>query len=143
MSHNEDAFAGGDRTPALSMKGSTPGTSWTVTVTGPAKLVQTKDFDTDEPAFWDEEKTQPKMAAVVPGVCEGAGVSVWATKPSSLFTAIATAQREAGTTVAKGGTLVITHTGNEPAKNKKFNDKKLYAAKYTAPSAFGSDDAPF
>jgi hypothetical protein len=37
-------------------------------------------------------------------------------------------------TLDVGGTLAVRFESTEPASNKKFNDKKIYKAKWTPPS---------
>lgn len=146
MTNNTDAFAGGDKAAALSFKGSKPGTTYTGVVEEGAKLVQCRDYDSGQPDFWDAEKTQPKMAAVLRINVDGTPYSVWATKPSSLFSALATAQTAAKAgPMEPGGTVTITHESDEPSKKgSKFNARKIYSATYTPPTAAGSDDdAPF
>lgn len=138
-----DPFAGGDKVPALSFKGATIGTSHTLTVTEPAALVQTRDFDTDEPATWPDGN--PKMAAVVKCLdAQGEPVAVWATKPSSMFSAIAAAQTEVrpGYRLKSGDTLWVQFYDEEPAKSAKHSPRKLYRAKVKeAPPADAFGDA--
>lgn len=143
MSYDADPFAGAVKVPAVSFKGKTVGATVTMTVSGPAKLVQTRDFETGQPAFWDEAQTQPKMAAVVNGTVDGEEMALWATKPSAMFTAIAEAQAKAGQRIDAGGTLRIKYTGDKPnAKNPRLNAAKQYAAQYEPPAAdaFAGDD---
>lgn len=127
--------------PSLSFKGAPIGTSYTVEVTEGASLVQSRDYETGDPAFWPDGN--PKMSAVLKGTVDGEERSVWAAKPSALFAAIAAAQKTAGQQIAPGGTLVITYTGDKPnAKNPRLNPAKQYSATYTPPNAFAGE-APF
>lgn len=143
-----DPFAGSTSAPSLSFKDAAVGTVRTITVTEGAKLVQSRDFNTGEPAFWPAkpgETPNPKMSAVINGTDEeGEEVSVWAQKPSSMFAAIADAQKavKPGYRLKPGDTLAIKLTGEKPNPDKKKHPQKLYAAKITpAPEAdaFGDD----
>jgi hypothetical protein len=134
-----DPFAGGDKTPSL--KFPTIGTAYDCTVTEAPKLVQSRDFKTKLPAWWDKEETQPKMAVVINVEVDGEGYSIWATKPSAMFRAIQDAQREAGQRIAVGGRLQVAFT--HEADSKSGGDPaKQYAAKYTPPQATPGAD-PF
>jgi len=147
-----DPFAGGDKTPALSFKDEPVGTVKAITVTEPAKLLQSTNFDTQEPDFWPGKNGQPgnpKMAAVINGTTDdGEQRSVWAVKPSALFHAIKDAQMKLGRSLKPGDKLAIKYTGDKPnEKNPRLNPAKQYAAKIDpAPEvpadAFG-DEPPF
>ncbi len=128
--------------PALSFKDAPIGTSYTGRVTESATLVQSRDFETNQPAFWPDGN--PKMSAVFRAEFEGLGErSVWAPKPSALFGAIKDAQERAGAKIAPGGTITITYTGDGVRKdgNTRLNPPKQYAATYAPGDAF-SDPAP-
>ena len=136
-----DPFAGGDKTPSL--KFPTIGTAYDCTVTEAPKLVQSRDYESGEPAWWDKDQTQPKMAVVIGVEVDGEGYSVWAQKPSAMFTALAAAQREAGQRIAVGGRLQVAYTADKAnEKNPRLNAAKQYAAKYTPPQAAPGAD-PF
>ncbi len=142
-----DPFAGGDRTPALSFKGASIGTTFTCRVMGPAKLLQSRDYETGELATWPDGN--PKMAAVVNVEVDGEERSIWAGKPSSMFTALKDAQKAAGKPFEEGGMLVIKYDSDKPnEKNPRLNPQKIYKARYTPPAPpapadpFG-DEAPF
>ena len=138
----QDVFAGGTKTPSLSWKGLPVGTIFTLEVLEAPKLLQSRDFDSGELAYWDEAKQQPKMSAVVnvrvltgPHSI-GEERSIWAQKPSSLFQAIAAAQATAGQLLAAGGTLALRFAGEKPHENKRFNAIKMYEARYEPPKPF-------
>lgn len=140
QSSNDDPFSGGSKTPSLSWKGVPVGSVFTLKVLEPAKLLQSRNFDTNQPDYWDPEKTQPKMSAVV-NVHVVAGPhsvgedrSIWAQKPSSLFVAIADAQRAAGAMIAAGGTLHLKFDSETPHTNTRYNAIKNYLAKYEPPA---------
>jgi hypothetical protein len=127
--------------PSLSWKGLGHGAEFVLSVLEPAALVQSREFETGELAFWDEEKSQPKMAAVlkvqvVKGPhSEGEERSIWAQKPSNLFQAIASAQQASGAVIAPGGTLTIRFLDEKAHKNKRFNAIKIYEAVYKPPQS--------
>lgn len=145
MSSN-DPFAIYDKTPAFSFAGQGKGYKVTLRVLEAAKLVQGKDFDTNQPAVWKNKdgSTSPKMSAVIKVEHEGQSYSLWAIKPSSLFVAIGTAQREAGQQIAPGGELTIEIVDEVPSKRKGGQAKKEYGATYAPKDAFeSSGDVPY
>lgn len=143
-----DPFAN-TKTPSLSWKGLPIGSVFTLQVLEPAKLLHSRDFETNEPAYWDGNPPQPKMSAVI-NVRVLAGPhsvgeerSVWAQKPSNMFAAIASAQKAAGAQIAPGGTLSLRFAGETPHENKRYNPIKSYDAKYEPPTASDAfTDAP-
>lgn len=137
-----DPFAGGgEKRPAVSFKDKPVGTVITMLVVDSPKLVQSRDYETGEPATWPDGN--PKMSVVTEVLVDGEEMSLWAAKPSSLFAALAEAQRSAGARIATGGTLAVKFTGEKPnSKNPRLNPQKLYAAKYTAPDPFGGASEP-
>lgn len=142
---NTDPFALTESLPALSFRDAPIGTTHTGTILTEAELVQSRNYESGELDFWDEAKTQPVMCAVVSLVLpSGEARSVWARKPSALFTAIALAQKEAGAgPMVPGGTLSITFTGTEPHKtNPRLSPRKLYKAVYTPPAPVSAFDLP-
>ena len=128
---NEDPFAGGS-TPSLSWKDKPIGTTVTGTVLEAPKLVQSRDFETGEPAFWPagrDGQINPKMAVVVPLTINGEDLAVWAVKPSAMFAAIAGAQKNAGGhRIDVGDELTITYSGDKPNENPRLNPAKQYTA---------------
>lgn len=132
-----DPFAGGTSTPSLSFKDAAPGTSYTCVVVEAPTLLQSRNFETGNPDFWPDGN--PKMSAVVKVTVNGEERSIWASKPSALFAAIANAQQTAGQQITPGGTLVVTYTHDKPNDNPRLNAAKQYSAVYTPPNAFGTD----
>lgn len=127
---DQDPFAEVSR-PAISFNNAPFGTTYIGTVIDLPKKVQSRDFATGKPAFYDDGN--PKMSVVL-GIRQANGEenSVWAGVPSNLFSAIANAQKEAGSRISLGGTLTITLTGERPNdKDPKLNAIKLYEARYT------------
>lgn len=140
---DDDPFAGGS-SPALSFKDAPIGTTYTGTVVKAPTLVQSRDFETGEPAFWPDNN--PKMSVVVNLEVDGEERSLWAPKPSAMFAALQKAQVEAGERMSSGGKLSVKLTGTEPNKNPRLNDRKIYAAKYEPPAKsdpFANSQAPF
>lgn len=144
----EDPFASAVKVPSVSWRDVQVGQTVTMVVSGPAKKVQSRDFETGQPAYWDEARTQPKYSAVVNGTVDGEDRAIWAQIPSALFAAIGKAQADAGAKIDAGGTLRIQRTEDKPnAKNPRLNPAKQFIAKYEPPKAdpFGSsdDEIPF
>ena len=138
---NVDPFAGGEGNPSVSFKDAPHGTTYRGRVTEAPTLVQGKDFETGNPAFWPDG--HPKMVACLTLEIDGQPRSLWAPKPSALFAAIRDAQNAAGQQIAVGGTLEVTYTHDEPNKtNPRLNPAKQYRVVYTPPNAFGDDSAP-
>lgn len=137
-----DPFAGAEGLPSLSFKDAPIGTSHTGTVTRAPELIQSRDFETGEPAFWKDGN--PKMSVVLHMRLDSTGdeVAVWAAKPSAMFAAFGAAQKAAGALIAIGGRLTVTFTGEKPSDNPRLNAQKLYTVRYSAPDAFGDQPAP-
>jgi len=130
-----DPFAGGDTVPSISFKDAPVGATITGIVTVAPSLVQSRDFDTGQPAFWPDNN--PKMSVVTRLVLpNGEERGLWAAKPSAMFAAIAAAQKAAGALIAVGGTLTVTLTGFKPAENTRLSPQKLYGVTYVPPNAF-------
>jgi len=146
-SEPDDPF-GTQRTPALSWKGLPVGSVFVLTVLEPAKLLHSRNFETNRLDYWDAERTQPIMSAVVNvrvvsgPHSVGEERSVWAQKPSNLFAAIAEAQRVAESRMLPGGTLAIRFAGEVPHENKRYSPIKQYEARYTPPLG-GAGPDPF
>lgn len=124
------------------LKFETVGTSHELHITGDVEMQQQTDFD--DPTillWWDEEKTRPKMQALVPGK-----VTKGLTGPDDdgdrtlyikgyMQTAVANALKEAGAgRPEKGGVLTVTYTHNGEKKGRG-KPPKMYSASYVAPSA--------
>jgi len=139
QSADADPLEGGDKAPAISFKGAPIGTVYTMTVTAAAKLVQSRDFETGELAYWPGnvpgQVGNPKMAVVINGTVNGEERSLWATKPSDMLAALQKAQKDAGQRILPGGTLHVKLAGETPHDNPRLNAKKNYAAMYVPPVA--------
>lgn len=147
----DDPFAGADKVPSISFKNAEVGTVFEGVVTEAPKLVQSRDFNTGEPAFWPAkpgEAPNPKMSVVIRLLLEGDEErSLWAQKPSAMFAALAEAQKQAGARIEVGGVLAVKFTGEkahtDPEKvRKNLPPQKLYAARYTPPPPKAAAD-PF
>jgi len=127
--------------PSLSFDKAPAGTFFTGTILEPPLWLQSHNFEDGKPAYWDEEKTAPIMAAVVNIEINGEEFSIWAEKPSGKYVAIRDAVRAAGKKVGdrklameEGGTLTLTYTSDGPKeKGSKLSAPKLYTAVYVPP----------
>lgn len=137
---NIDPFAGGEGNPSLSFKDKPHGTTYRGRVAELPALVQSRDFETGNPATWPDGN--PKMVVCTTLEIDGQLFSLWAPKPSALFAAIKEAQNAVGQQIAIGGTLEVTYTHDEPNKtNPRLNPAKQYRVTYTPPDAFGTSTA--
>jgi len=135
-----NAFAGGDSVPSISFKDAPVGTSYTGRVTEAPSLIQARDYETGGPASWSDGNA--KMTVVTRLSVDGEERSLWAPKPSSMFSAIADAQGKAGALIAVGGTIRVTFVGEKPnATNPRLNAQKLYQVDYKIPDAFAAAPA--
>ena len=118
---------------SISWKDQPVGTTVSGTVVEAPKLVQARDYESGEPAFWKDGN--PKQTVVT--ILDLGGEepqSLWASVPSALQKAIAQAQKDAGAgPIAVGGKLSVTFTGEKKNDNPRLNAQKLYSATYRAP----------
>lgn len=137
-----DAFAGGDSAPSISFKDAPIGTTYSGTVTEAPSIIQARDYETGNLASWPDGN--PKMTVVTKlALTTGEERSLWAPKPSSMFAAIADAQKAAGALIAVGGKLTVTFTGEKPnASNPRLNPQKLYTVTYVPADPFAAPPAP-
>ena len=143
-----DPFSGGEKVPSLSWKGLPIGSLFILEISAPAKALQSRNFDTNLPDYWDPDKTRPKMSAVVNvRVLQGPHSvgedrSIWAQIPSNLFVAIKEAQKAVDRRLEPGGILHLKFIGETPHEDKRKNPIKNYAARYTPPAMAQQSD-PF
>lgn len=133
-----------EKVPSVSFAEAPVGTVVSGVVTQTAKLVQSRDYMTGEPATWPDGN--PKMAAVLHLTVDGEERALWAGKPSALFNAIREAQQAVGSRIEVGDTVAVKFTGEKKdPDNPRKNPQKLYAVKITkAPKADAfADEAPF
>lgn len=137
---NYDPLASALKRPAVSWKNHPINKVKRLTVQSLAREAQTTDFATKQPAFWPDGNK--KMAAVFDVQDEETGeeLALWAPKPSSLLTALAVAQTDAGQRVGPGGVLEVFISGTKPSG--KGNDQNLFKAKYTPPAAGANTPDP-
>lgn len=133
------------KAPSLSFKDVPVGHVYKGTITKKPTLVQSRNFETGEPATWPDGN--PKMSVVIQLDLNGEARSLWAPKPSAMFAALVEAQKVAGgQPMQEGGTLYIKFTGTTPnAKNPRLNEAKQYACKYEPPiheDPFGAAQPP-
>lgn len=137
----EDPFAGAEKHPAISWKDKPIGTKVTGIVTAAPKLVQARDYDTGDPAFWPDGNE--KKTVVTELEIGGEIYSLWAAKPGALYAAMAAAQSAAKTTIAPGGRLTVTFIGEKPDPARpRLNPQKLYEVTYSPPDAFTDYSKP-
>ena len=125
-----DPFAGGESVPSLSFKDLPVGTTYTGIVLEEPQVVQARDYETGQPAFWPDGNQ--KKTIVIRLEVDGEERSLWAPIPSAMKTAIAEAK---GTNlIEKGGILAVRFDSEVPnAKNPRLNPQKIYKARYTPP----------
>lgn len=152
MSNDDfDPFGEKIKTPALSFKDELAGTVKWLDVSEPAKVLQQRDFDTEELAYWpnqDGTQGKPKMAGVLNGVDEnGEPVSLWAPIPGDLQAKLVEAQKALGRQIGGGNTVdrvTVRFDGKVPAKNPKFK-KNTFSVKVEAkgPKPVAAADDPW
>lgn len=136
-----DPLGQAEKNPSISFNNQPVGTSYVGTVVEPATLVQSRDFDTKELAYWPDGNK--KMSVVITLDINGSHFGLWAAKPSAMFQALVDAQKEAGQKIAAGGTLGITFVGEVPNEKKPWlNAQKQYKAVYSPPDPFAQQQAP-
>jgi hypothetical protein len=119
--------------PSISFKDSKIGDSFTGTITK-LETAQVRDFDSNEPKFWDDGKPQLQVVLTLdteyadPTDPEDDGTRKLYLVGAKL-TAMKAAVKEFGKPVAVGQVITITFTGEKPNANKRFNATKLYGVK--------------
>lgn len=133
-----------------SWKFTTPGDTHTGTITEVSDARQASEFGSNEPAFWDREKTRPKMQVAVtldtaerdPQDANDTGKrTLWVVedgRSGSILSAIRQAVHQAGAgTIDIGGQLTVTFSGFDPNSKNPANPRKVYAASYVPPAPAG------
>jgi len=129
-----DPLLGAEKRPAVSFKDLPVGTVKELEVESYSREAQTTVFGSNPPklAFWPGnspgEQGNPKMAAVFDVLENGEPKSLWAPIPSSLRTALAKAQGDAGARIGPGGKLFVKLV--EKKESGKGNPQSIFAAKY-------------
>ena len=117
------------------------------TVTGviisPPEVAQQRDYKTKELAYWDDDKTQPKMQMIItlrtnetdPEDPEDDGERRLFVASPNMRKAIASAVRSAKRKgLAVGGVLRVTYTENGQKQHGQGFPPKLYTAQYVPPN---------
>lgn len=133
-----------------SWKFTNPGDTHTGTITEVSDARQATEFGSNEPAYWDREKTRPKMQVVVtldtaerdPQDANDTGKrTLWVVedgRSGSILSAIRQAVHQAGAgTIDIGGQLTVTFSGFDPNSKNPANPRKIYAASYVPPAPAG------
>jgi hypothetical protein len=124
MSSVESMLGGGGN----SLKFPSIGTKHVLHVTDEPEVMQQRDFDSGEPLYWDDAKTQPRNQLVIRGTVDGEESTLYA--KSGILAALKDAIREAGVKAPKpGGVLTIAYVEDGPRKGKGM-PPKVYKAKY-------------
>ena len=127
-----------------------PGDTHTGTITEVSDARQATEFGSNEPAYWDREKTRPKMQVAVtldtaerdPQDANDTGKrTLWVVedgRSGSILSAIRQAVHQAGAgTIDIGGQLTVAFSGFDPNSKNPANPRKIYAASYVPPAPAG------
>lgn len=133
-----------------SWKFTNPGDSHTGTITEVSDARQASEFGSNEPAYWDREKTRPKMQVAVtldtaerdPQDANDTGKrTLWVVedgRSGSILSAIRQAVHQVGAgTIDIGGQLTVAFSGFDPNSKNPANPRKIYAASYVPPAPAG------
>ncbi|WP_314746128.1 hypothetical protein [uncultured Rothia sp.] len=133
-----------------SWKFTNPGDTHTGTITEVSDARQATEFGSNEPAFWDREKTRPKMQVAVtldtaerdPQDASDTGKrTLWVVedgRSGSILSAIRQAVHQAGAgTIDIGGQLTVAFSGFDPNSKNPANPRKIYSASYVPPAPAG------
>lgn len=127
-----------------------PGDTHTGTITEVGDARQATEFGSNEPAFWDREKTRPKMQVAItldtaerdPQDGNDTGKrTLWVVedgRSGSILAAIRQAVAQANAqTIELGGVLTVTFSGFDPNSKNPANPRKVYTASYQVPAPAG------
>lgn len=133
-----------------SWKFTNPGDTHSGTITEVSDARQATEFGSNELAFWDREKTRPKMQVAVtldtaerdPQDANDTGKrTLWVVedgRSGSILSAIRQAVHQVGAgTIDIGGQLTVTFSGFDPNSKNPANPRKIYAASYVPPAPAG------
>ena len=133
-----------------SWKFANPGDTHTGTITEVSDARQATEFGSNEPAYWDREKTRPKMQVAVtldtaerdPQDANDTGKrTLWVVedgRSGSILSAIRQAVHQVGAgTIDIGGQLTVAFSGFDPNSKNPANPRKIYAASYVPPAPAG------
>lgn len=133
-----------------SWKFTTPGDSHTGTITEVSDARQATEYGSNELAYWDKERTRPKMQVAVtldtaerdPQDANDTGKrTLWVVedgRSGSILSAIRQAVHQAGAgTIDIGGQLTVAFSGFDPNSKNPANPRKIYSASYVPPAPAG------
>lgn len=133
-----------------SWKFTTPGDTHTGTITEVSDARQATEYGSNELAYWDKERTRPKMQVAVtldtaerdPQDANDTGKrTLWVVedgRSGSILSAIRQAVHQAGAgTIDIGGQLTVTFSGFDPNSKNPANPRKVYTAAYVPPAPAG------
>lgn len=133
-----------------SWKFTNPGDTHTGTITEVSDARQATEYGSNELAYWDKERTRPKMQVAVtldtterdPQDANDTGKrTLWVVedgRSGSILSAIRQAVHQAGAgTIDIGGQLTVTFSGFDPNSKNPANPRKVYAASYVPPAPAG------
>ena len=133
-----------------SWKFTSPGDTHTGTITEVSDARQATEYGSNEPAYWDKERTRPKMQVAVtldtaerdPQDANDTGKrTLWVVedgRSGSILSAIRQAVHQAGAgTIDIGGQLTVAFSGFDPNSKNPANPRKIYSASYVPPAPAG------
>lgn len=133
-----------------SWKFTNPGDTHTGTVTEVSDARQATEYGSNELAYWDKERTRPKMQVAVtldtaerdPQDANDTGKrTLWVVedgRSGSILSAIRQAVHQAGAgTIDIGGQLTVAFSGFDPNSKNPANPRKIYSASYVPPAPAG------
>lgn len=133
-----------------SWKFTNPGDTHTGTITEVSDARQATEYGSNELAYWDKERTRPKMQVAVtldtterdPQDSNDTGKrTLWVVedgRSGSILSAIRQAVHQAGAgTIDIGGQLTVAFSGFDPNSKNPANPRKVYAASYVPPAPAG------
>lgn len=133
-----------------SWKFTNPGDTHTGTITEVSDARQATEYGSNELAYWDKERTRPKMQVAVtldtterdPQDANDTGKrTLWVVedgRSGSILSAIRQAVHQVGAgTIDIGGQLTVTFSGFDPNSKNPANPRKVYSASYAPPAPAG------
>lgn len=133
-----------------SWKFTNPGDTHTGTITEVSDARQATEFGSNELAYWDKERTRPKMQVAVtldtaerdPQDASDTGKrTLWIVddgRSGSILSAIRQAVHQASAgTIDIGGQLTVAFSGFDPNSKNPANPRKIYSASYVPPAPAG------
>lgn len=133
-----------------SWKFTNPGDTHTGTITDVSDARQATEYGSNELAYWDKERTRPKMQVAVtldtaerdPQDANDTGKrTLWVVedgRSGSILSAIRQAVHQASAgTIDIGGQLTVAFSGFDPNSKNPANPRKIYSASYVPPAPAG------